>query len=125
MHNASSQQLSDRDKQVRIVLYESGQPPCTLPARLKAIAMTGARLLVDGPTVPAAGTNVVLSVGYPTIILYTSGKVAHAHPAAEGSHSIWIEFSANCRGSHSTRRGISSGPCGDGAREFRRDVRSG
>ena len=98
MDNASFQQLSDRDKQVTIALYESGQPLRILPARLKAIAMAGARLLVDGPTVPAAGTNVVLSVGYPTIILYTRGKVAHAHPAAEGSHSIWIQFSEYCRG---------------------------
>jgi hypothetical protein len=98
MHNASSRQLGDRDKQVQIALYESGQPLRILPARLKTITMTGARLLVDGPTVPAAGTNVVLSVGYPTIILYTSGKVAHAHPAAEGSHSIWIQFSEYCRG---------------------------
>jgi hypothetical protein len=99
MHNASFRQLSDRDKQVTIVLYEkSDQPPCILPARLKAIAMTGARLLVDGPTVPAAGAHVVLSLGYPTLILYASGKVAHAHPAAEGSHSIWIQFREYCRG---------------------------
>ena len=68
--------LNDRDKQVQIALYESGQPLRILPARLKAIAMTGARLLVDGPTVPAAGADVVLSLGYPTLILHTSGKVA-------------------------------------------------
>ncbi|HEY2154678.1 MAG TPA: hypothetical protein VGH33_03545 [Isosphaeraceae bacterium] len=98
MHNASFQQLSDHDKQVTIVLYEGDQPPCVLPARLKAIAMTGARLLVDGPTVPAAGAPVVLSLGYPTLILYTSGKVAYAHPAALGSHAIWIEFRETCRG---------------------------
>ena len=98
MHNASFRQLSDRDKQVTIALYESGQPLRILPARLKAIDMTGARLLVDGPTVPAAGTNVVLSLGFPAIIFDTSGKVAHAHPAAEGSHSIWIQFRGYCRG---------------------------
>jgi hypothetical protein len=98
MDNASFRQLSHRDKQVTIVLYEGSQPPCVLPARLKAIAMTGARLLVDGPTVPAAGAHVVLALGYPTLILYTGGKVAHAHPAAEGSHSIWIEFREHCRG---------------------------
>ena len=98
MHNASSRQVSDPDKQLRIVWYGRGQPPCTLPARLKAIAMTGARLLVDGPTVPAAGAHVVLALGYPTLILYTSGKVAHAHPAAEGSHSAWIKFLYLCRG---------------------------
>ena len=98
MDNASFRQLSHRDKQVTIALYEGSQPPCVLPARLKTITMTGARLLVDAPTVPAAGTNVVLSVGYPTIIFDTSGKVAHAHPAAEGSHSIWVEFRDHCRG---------------------------
>jgi hypothetical protein len=98
MHNASSRQLSDPDKQVRIVLYGHDQPACILHARLKAIAMTGARLLVDGPTVPAAGAHVVLSLGYPTLILYTSGKVAYAHPAASGSHAIWIEFRETCRG---------------------------
>jgi hypothetical protein len=99
MHNASFQQLSDRDKQVTIVLYEkSDQQPCILPARLKAIFMRGASLRVDGPTVPAAGAHVVLALGYPTLILYTSGKVAHAHPAAEGSHAIWIEFREYCRG---------------------------
>ena len=98
MHNVSFQQLSDRDKQVTIALYESGQPACILPAQLESIFMRGANLLVDGPTVPAAGANVVLSVGYPTIIFDTSGKVAHAHPAAEGSHSIWIQFRGYCRG---------------------------
>ena len=98
MHNASSQQLSDRDKQVRIVLYESGQPPCTLPARLKAIAMTGARLLVDGPTVPAEGAQVQLALGYPEPILITGGTVTVAHPTAEGSHSAWIQFDELCRG---------------------------
>ena len=98
MHNASSRPLRDVDKQVRIVLYGRGQEAPILPARLEAIFMRGASLLVDGPTVPAAGTNVVLSLGFPTIILHTSGKVASVHPAAEGSHSIWIQFREQCRG---------------------------
>ena len=98
MHNASSQQLSDRDKQVRIVLYESGQPPCTLPARLKAIAMTGARLLVDGPTVPAQGAEVQLALGYPEPILIADGKVTVAYQTVAGTHSIWIQFEGYCRG---------------------------
>ena len=65
MHNASSRQLSDPDKQVRIVLYGRGQPACILPARLEAIFMRGASLLVDGPTVPAEGAQVQLALGYP------------------------------------------------------------
>jgi hypothetical protein len=42
MRDAYSRQLSDTDKQVRIGFNPPGQPPCILPARLKAIAMTGA-----------------------------------------------------------------------------------
>ena len=98
MYNASSRQLSDRDKQVRIVLCRRGEPPCILPAQLKAIFMRGASLFVDGPTVPAAGERVQLALGYPTPILITNGKVSYAHPAAEGSHAIWIQFAEYCRG---------------------------
>ena len=98
MHNASSQQLSDRDKQVRIVLYGRGQPACILPARLKAVAMRGASLLVDGPTVPAEGAQVQLALGYPEPILITNGQVTVAHPTAEGPTYVWIQFSEYCRG---------------------------
>jgi hypothetical protein len=106
MYNASSRQLSDRDKQVRIVLYGPGQPGCILPAqpgcilpaRLEAIFMRGASLFVDGSIVPAEGQRVQLALGYPTPILITNGKVSYAHPAAEGSHAIWIQFDEYCRG---------------------------
>jgi hypothetical protein len=98
MHNASSRQMSDRDKQVRIVLYRRDQPPCILSARLEAIFMRGADLLVDGPTVPAEGAQVQLALGYPEPILITDGKVTDAHPTAEGSHAIWIQFREYCRG---------------------------
>src|SRR6516162_9004441 len=98
MHNASSRQLSDPDKQVRIVLYGRGQPPCILPARLEAIFMRGASLLVDGPTVPAEGARVQLALGYPEPILITDGQVTVAHPTPEGSHSIWVQFHEYCRG---------------------------
>jgi hypothetical protein len=98
MHNASSRQLSDRDKQVRIVLYGRGQPARNLPARLEAIAMRGASLLVDGPTVPGDGAHVDLVLGHPTPFLYTSGNVTVAHPTAEGSHVVWILFHEYCRG---------------------------
>jgi hypothetical protein len=92
------QQINDPDKQVRIVLGGRGQPTCILPARLKAIKMRGASLLVDGPTVPAEGAYVGLALGYPTPIFYTNGKAAVAHPTAEGSHFVWIEFDDYCRG---------------------------
>jgi hypothetical protein len=98
MHNASSRQLSDPDKQVRIVLYGRGQPACILPARLEAIFMRGASLLVDGPTVPAEGAQVQLALGYPEPILITGGTVTVAHPTAEGPTSIWIQFREYCRG---------------------------
>jgi len=98
MHNASSRQLSDPDKQVRIVLCGRGQPACILPARLKSIFMHGANLLVDGPTVPAEGAQVQLALGYPTPILITGGKVTVAHATAEGSHAIWLQFDEYCRG---------------------------
>ena len=98
MHNASSRQLSDPDKQVRIVLDGRGQPGCILPARLEAIFMRGARLLVDGPTVPAEGAHVDLALGYPEPFLWTGGKVAVAHPTAEGPHAIWLNFDEYCRG---------------------------
>ena len=98
MHNASSRPLSDPDKQVRIVLYGRGQPACILPARLKAIAMRGASLLVDGPTVPAEGAQVQLALGYPEPILITNGEVTVAHPTAEGPTSLWIQFRELCRG---------------------------
>ena len=119
------QQLNDADKQVTIALYESGQPLRILPARLKAIAMTGARLLVDGPTVPAAGRARRALPGVP-----------HAHPphqrqgARMRTRPPWGRTpsgSSSARlagGSHSTRRGISSSTCGDGARGSRRDARS-
>ena len=68
------------------------------PPGSSAIAMRGASLLVDGPTVPAEGAYVGLALGYPTPIFYTYGKVAVAHPTAEGSHVIWIEFDDYCRG---------------------------
>ena len=90
--------INDPDKQVRIVLYGRGQPPCILPARLEAIFMRGARVLVDGPTVPAGGAYVHLALGYPTPILYTYGTVTDVHPTAEGSHSAWIQFDELCRG---------------------------
>ena len=98
MYNASSRQLSDRDKQVRIVLYGRGQPACILPAQLKAIFMRGASLLVDGPTVPAKGEQVHLALGCPTLIFHTFGDVADAHPTAEGPTSVWIQFREYCRG---------------------------
>ena len=98
MHNASSRQLSDLDKQVRIALGGRGQPPCILPARLEAIFMRGASLLVDCPTVPAEGARVQLALGYPTPILITNGEVTVAHPTAEGSHAIWVQFRELCRG---------------------------
>src|SRR5262245_32041189 len=90
--------INDPDKQVRIVLYGRGQPACILPARLEGIFMRGASLLVDGPTVPAAGAGVQLALGYPTPILITNGKVTDVHPTAEGSHSVWIQFDVYCRG---------------------------
>ena len=72
MHNASSRQLSDLDKQVRIVWYGRGQPPCILHARLEAIFMRGARVLVDGPTVPARGAYVHLALGLGLNVVGTS-----------------------------------------------------
>ena len=98
MHNASSRQLSDLDKQVRIALGGRGQPACILPARLKAVAMRGASLLVDGPTVPAEGAQVQLALGYPEPILIINGEVTVAHPTAEGPTSVWIQFHEYCRG---------------------------
>ena len=98
MHNASFRQLSDPDKQVRIVLYVPGQPACILPARLESIAMRGASLLVDGPTVPATGAGVQLALGYPEPILIANGDVTVAYPTADGSHAIWVQFSEYCRG---------------------------
>jgi hypothetical protein len=97
--------FNEPDKQVRIVLYGRGQPPCILSARLEAIFMRGADLLVDGPTVPAEGAQVQLALGYPEPILITDGKVTDAHPTAEGSHAIWIQFREYCRGEplHSAR----------------------
>jgi hypothetical protein len=92
------QHTKDRDKQVRIVLYRPDQPACILPARLDAIFMRGASLLVDGLTVPGEGAKVGLALGYPTPILCTSGTVSYAHPTAGGSHAIWIQFSEYCRG---------------------------
>jgi hypothetical protein len=98
MHNASSRQVSDPDKQLRIVWYGRGQPPCILHARLEAIFMRGARVLVDGPTVPAVGAHVHFALGYPTYIVSTSGWVTDVHLTAEGSHSAWIKFLYLCRG---------------------------
>ena len=98
MHNASSRPLSDPDKQVRIVLYGRGQPPCILPSQLRAIFMRGARVLVDGPTVPAEGAQVQLALGYPEPILIIGGEVTVAHPTAEGPTYVWIQFSEYCRG---------------------------
>ena len=98
MHNASSRQLSDPDRQVRIVLYGHGQSSCILPAQLERIAMRGASLLVDGPTVPAEAAHVDLVLGHPTPFLWTSGKVTVAHPTAEGPHAIWLQFDGYCRG---------------------------
>jgi hypothetical protein len=92
------QQIDDPDKQVRIVLYGRGQPACILPARLESIFMRGASLLVDGPTVPAEGAPVQLALGYPEPIFIADGKVTVAHPTAEGSHAIWIQFREYCRG---------------------------
>ena len=92
------QHTKDRDKQVRIVLYRPDQPACILPARLDAIFMRGASLLVDGPTVPAEGTKVQLALGYPEPILIIGGEVTVAHPTAEGSHAIWVQFRELCRG---------------------------
>ena len=92
------QHINDRDKQVRIVLYRRDQPACILPAQLKAIFMRGASLFVDGPTVPAEGARVQLALGYPTPILITNGEVTVAHPTAEGSHFVWIQFHEYCRG---------------------------
>ena len=98
MHNSSSRPLSDPDKQVRIVLYGHDQPACILHARLEAIYKRGASLLVDGPTVPAKGEQVHLALGCPTLIFHTFGDVADAHPTAEGSHFVWIQFREHCRG---------------------------
>ena len=98
MHNASSRQLSDLDKQVRIVLYGRGQPACILPAQLESIFMRGANLLVDGPTVPAEGAQVQLALGYPEPILIADGKVTVAYQTVAGTHSIWIQFEGYCRG---------------------------
>ena len=92
------QQIDDPDKQVRIALYGRGQPACILPARLERIFMRGASLLVEGPTVPAQGAEVQLALGYPEPILIIGGEVTVAHPTAEGSHAIWIQFSEYCRG---------------------------
>jgi hypothetical protein len=60
--------------------------------------MRGARLLVDGPTVPAEGAHVHLALGYPTPIIYTYSTVTDVHPTAKGSHSAWIQFDEYCRG---------------------------
>jgi hypothetical protein len=90
--------INDPDKQVRIILYRRDQPSCIVPARLEGIFMRGADLLVDGPTVPAEGTKVQLALGYPEPILIIGGEVTVAHPTAEGSHAIWIQFSEYCRG---------------------------
>jgi hypothetical protein len=90
--------INDPDKQVRIVLYGRGQPACILPARLEGIFMRGANLLVDGPTVPAEGAQVQLALGYPEPILIAGGEVTVAHPTAEGSHAIWVQFRELCRG---------------------------
>ena len=98
MDNASFRQLSDRDKQIRIVVYSPGQPACILSARLEGIFMRGADLLVDGPTVPAEGTKVQLALGYPEPILIIGGEVTVAHPTAEGATSVWIQFDEYCRG---------------------------
>ena len=92
------QHTKDRDKQVRIVLYRPDQPACILPATLETIAMRGASLLVDGPTVPAEGAQVQLALGYPEPILITGGEVTVAHPTAEGPTYVWIQFSEYCRG---------------------------
>ena len=92
------QQINDPDKQVRIGFHPPGQPACVLPARLEAIFMRGARLLVDGPTVPAEGAYVDLILGHPEPFLWTGGKVAVAHPTAEGPHVIWLNFDDSCRG---------------------------
>ena len=90
--------INDPDKQVRIVLNGRGHPGCILPARLERIAMRGASLLVDGPTVPAEGVYVSLALGYPTPILYASGKMWVEHLTAEGSQVVWMQFDDNCRG---------------------------
>ena len=92
------QQIDDLDKQVRIVLYGRGQPPCILPARLERIFMRGASLLVDGPTVPAQGAEVQLALGYPEPILIADGKVTVAYQTVAGTHSIWIQFEGYSRG---------------------------
>ena len=92
------QQINDPDKQVRIVLGGRGQPTCVLPARLERIAMRGATLVFDGPTVPAEGAYVSLALGYPTPIFCTSGKMWVEHLTAEGSQVVWIQFDDYCRG---------------------------
>jgi hypothetical protein len=92
------QHINDRDKQVRIVQFGNGQPPCILPARILAIFMRGARVVFDGPTVPAGGAYVHLALGYPTRVIFTYGTVTDVGPSAYGPHTAWIQFDEYCGG---------------------------